>query len=106
MKNENGGIFRRLLFLLLIGRGGWFAYRQWWPENSPQHFSGRLENALNQELSHNGVTDRDVRAQLRKEHSQWGISWVETQRVIAVGDKSRARQIAKKLAAAARRLGC
>ena len=106
MSNENGGIVRRLLFLILLSWGGWFAYRHWWPENSPQHFSGRLENALNQELSRNGVTDRDVLAQVRKEHSRWGIAWVETQRVIVVGDKLRAHQVAKRLASAARRLGC
>src|ERR1019366_8861140 len=106
MKNENGGIVRRLLFLILIGWGGWYAYRHWWPENSPQHFSGRLENALNQELSRSGVTDRDVLAQVRKEHSHWGLAWVETQRVIAVGEQVHAQQVAKRLASAARRLGC
>jgi polysaccharide deacetylase 2 family uncharacterized protein YibQ len=106
MRNERGGIFSRLIVLALLGWGAWFLYNRWWPANNPQAFSGRLESVLAGELTRSGVTDRDVLSQLRKERSQWGLTWVQTRRSIRVSRSDRIREVGQSLAHAAKRLGC
>jgi len=106
VKNERGGILFRLLCLILLGGGAWFLYTQWWPQNNLRRFDGRLESAVDRELFRLGVTDRDVVGQLRKEHSQWGIAWVETQRTLQVRNDRRLHEIISGLTNVSERLGC
>jgi hypothetical protein len=106
MKNDRGDILGRLVVLALLGWGAWVFYNRWWPANNPQAFSGRLESVLDRELTRSGVTDRDVLDQVRKEHRQWGLTWVETRRSIRVPDPDRAREITRALAHSGKRLGC
>jgi len=106
VSNERGGIFSRLLVLALLGWGVWFLYTRWWPANNPQTFSGRLESVLSGELTRSGITDRDVLHQVRKERSQWGLTWVDTRRTIRVPSPDRVQVVGRALARAAKRLGC
>jgi len=107
MTHERGGILRRLLFLIVVGYGCWFFYSHAWSQNNPQRFDGRLENAVNQELTRLGITDRDVLSQVRKEHAFFRIfSWVETQRVLQVPSADRALDVSRALQRVAERLGC
>jgi len=97
---------RKLLFLALLGGTAWVLYTRWWPANNPQTFSGRLESAVNQELTRAGVTDRDILNQVRKEHAQWGLTWVETQRTVRVANPASLQDIVGRLTRTASRLGC
>src|ERR1035437_5296627 len=106
MTRESGGILRRLVVLLLLGCAGWFLYAHWWPQNNLQRFGGRLETRLDQGLKRAGVTDRDLVSQIRKEHHEWVVTWVETQRTIHVPQGTDARQLAKSLDRVADLLGC
>lgn len=106
MTNARGGVLRRLLLLLLVAWGGWFVAGRWWPRNNPQTFSGRLESELNHELSRQGVTDADVRRQVRKERNILGLTWIETDRTIDIATLERVEAVKRALAKLATRMGC
>jgi len=97
---------RKLLFLALLGATAWYLYARWWPVNNPQAFSGRLESAVNQELARAGVTDRDILSQVRKEHLQWGMTWIGSQRTVLVSNPERHLDITRRVRRVAEHLGC
>jgi len=67
-----------------VAWGLWFAYQKGWAAYSLSRISGQLEHSVTQALSREGVTDRDVVAQVRKEHGWHFVTWVETSRTLYV----------------------
>jgi len=106
MRNARGARLRRFLIVAGLVCGGWFSYRHGWLQINLQRFSGHLENAVNQELSRLGITDRDVVSQINKEHGGWIFTWVETQRALRVPSEKRALEISRALESVARDSGC
>jgi polysaccharide deacetylase 2 family uncharacterized protein YibQ len=96
---------RRLILLALIAAGVWWYWTRWRPVQNYRALSGHLESAVNQELSTAGVTDKDVLSEVHREHSQWGLSWVESDRQIRV-ETGRLPALLSRLAAVTQQLGC
>jgi polysaccharide deacetylase 2 family uncharacterized protein YibQ len=111
MTDPRGGVLSRLLVLLALAWAGWYFYTHYASAElrskiSPQVFGGRLENAVNQELTRLGISDKDVVSQVRKEHTQWILTWVETDRTIAVKSQSDVQDVSHSLERVALRMGC
>src|SRR5205807_146342 len=66
--------------------------------------SGRLENAINQELARSGISDKDVLQDSHREMSQWGLTWIESQRRIQA-DPQQVPDILNRLSAEAQKGG-
>jgi uncharacterized protein len=96
---------RRLLILLVAAAACWHFGIRWWAENNPRLFCGRLENAVNEELTRFGLADHDILSQVRQEESRWGQSWVETSRRFRLPSSSKAHELAKRLTALSDQLG-
>jgi len=105
-RRQRGSVLGRLVFLGLIVFGVWYFYVKWWPKNNFEHFDGRLNSAITRELTHQGVTDKDVLSQVRKEHSLRFLRWVETSRTIQVSSSDRAQDVSKGLQDVSEHLGC
>jgi polysaccharide deacetylase 2 family uncharacterized protein YibQ len=97
---------RKLLFLAFLGAAAWFLYTRWWPANNPQTFGGRLESAVDRELTRAGFTDRDILSQIRKEHSLWRVTWIESRKTLRVSSPEHLQDIASRLSRVAGRLDC
>lgn len=69
--------------IALLGAGGYFAWKHDWPSQMLRRQGAALEARLNQTLSENGVHDRDITRQLRRERRHWyWIRWIQTSRDI------------------------
>jgi hypothetical protein len=99
-------MLRRLLLFGLIVLGVWWFWTRWRPAHNYRLLSGRLENALNNVLSRNGVTDRQVTVLISKERSQWGMLWVQTERRVELPAQATLPSLVNQLSATARSLGC
>ena len=80
-------MLRRLIVLALLAAGFWWYWTHWRPTHDYKQLSGRLETAINQELLRSGITDKDVLEELHHERSQWGLSWIETDRRLQADPK-------------------
>ncbi len=106
MCNRRGGIVGNFLFLLLLAFVGWYVFTHHHWDKYLQGYGGRLENAVNKELTRLSVTDSDVLSQTRRIHSWKFLDWVETVRTIRSGDPHRMRDIYAALVDVSGHLGC
>jgi polysaccharide deacetylase 2 family uncharacterized protein YibQ len=97
---------RKLLVLAVLGAAVWFIYTRWWPANNPQLFAGRLESAVNHDLSKEGISDRDILNQVRIEHRFWKFLWIESRKTVRVSNPDKVQSISTDLQHTATRLRC
>src|SRR3954471_19134943 len=95
---------KRLLILALIVCGAWWYWTRWRPHQNYKELSGRLENAINQELARSGMTDRNILQENHREISKLGLTWVETERRIKT-DRHQIKGLLDRLSSIAQKEG-
>jgi polysaccharide deacetylase 2 family uncharacterized protein YibQ len=96
---------KRLLILAVLVVGAWWYWTKWRPAQDYMAVSGRLEEAINQELTRSGLTDKNVVRESHREVARMGLTWVEFDRRFKT-DRMQIKGLMDRLSQVARREGC